>query len=183
MQASILTLECKALENSLRLRGVIEEKEGNIGEKITKLIAEYLGEETEEVTYNLDQIYRVNSKFAIQHQIPRDVVVQFSSKKMKEDFLMKSYKDPLELERKTIKVLKELPKKVIESRKQYKQLVDKLRKLKIRFRWEIPTGLSFFFKGKRKWISNVEEIKKAMKDLEKEAKNATEGGEKGEIKE
>lgn len=73
-----------------------------------------------------------------------------------EELLTKLYKDPPEYEGKTVKVLKELPKKVIESRKQFKQIVEKLKKLKICFRWEIPVGLSFFFKGKRKWITDME---------------------------
>lgn len=91
----------------------------------------YLGEQLDKVTYNVDLIYRVNSSFAAQNQIPKDVVVQFSLEKMKEELLIRSYKDPLETEGKTVKVLKELPKKEIESRKQFKPIVDKLRKLKL----------------------------------------------------
>lgn len=128
MQTLIVTLECKALETNIRLGGLIEERGGNIGEIITELIAEYLEEQQDEVRYNLEQVYRVNSKYAMQNQIPRDVVVQFSSRKMKEELLNKIYKDPLEYEGQTIRVLKELPKKVTESRKQFKPIVDKLKK-------------------------------------------------------
>lgn len=92
MQATIVTLECKALESSLRLRGVVEDTGGNIGE--LKVILEYLGEEPDEVRYNLDQIYRVNSKFAVQNQIPRDVVVQFSSKKKERRITYKNIQGP-----------------------------------------------------------------------------------------
>lgn len=80
-------------------------------------------------------------------------------------------------------MLKELPKKGTENRKQYKPLVNKLKKIKIRFRWEVPFGLSFFFKGKSKRITDIEEMKKTIKDLEKEVKNFKEGGEEGEINE
>lgn len=84
MQASIITLECKALDNCLRLRGVVEEKGEDIMEAITGLFVDYLGEQSEDVAYNLDTVYRVNSNFVTQNQLPRDVVVRFSSRKMKE---------------------------------------------------------------------------------------------------
>lgn len=44
LQASITVLECKALNNCLRFRGVIEEKGEAIMETITDMLAEYLGE-------------------------------------------------------------------------------------------------------------------------------------------
>lgn len=173
MQASITTLECKALENYLRLRGVVEEKEENISEVVSALFAEYLEEQPEEISYNLDMVYRVNSKYATQNNLPRDVVVQITSKKIKEEIEIwaKSFKEPLEKEGKTIRILKELPKIVIENRKDFKPLTDKLKKLRVRYRWEIPFGLSFFFKGKRKLIADKNEMWTIMKMFEKEFKN------------
>lgn len=44
MQVSITTLECKALDNSIRLRGVVEEKGEDIRELISGLFTEYLEE-------------------------------------------------------------------------------------------------------------------------------------------
>lgn len=146
MQASITTLECKALENCVRLRGVVEEKGEDIVETITGLFAKYLGKRSEDVAANLDSVYKVNSNFVTQNKLPRDVVAQFPAKKMKEEIITKSYKNPLELEGQSIRILRELPRKAIESRKTFKPLTEKLKKLKIRFRWKIPVGVSFFFK-------------------------------------
>lgn len=129
MQASITILECKALQNSIRLHGVVEEKE-DIRKTISSLFAEYLEEQVEDVTHNLDAVCRVNAKFASQNQLPRDVVVKFLAKKMKEEIVVKSYKEPLELEGQSIKILKEFSKKVIDNMKIFKPLTDKLKKLK-----------------------------------------------------
>lgn len=74
-------------------------------------------------------------------------MVQFTAKKIKEEIITKSYKGTFRIRRKVNKILKEHPKKVIESRKVFRPLTDKFKKLKIRFRWEIPMGLSFFYKG------------------------------------
>lgn len=57
MQASITTLECKALDNFLRLRGVVEEKGENVFDVMTAMFVEYLEEKTEEIVYNT--VYRV----------------------------------------------------------------------------------------------------------------------------
>lgn len=67
---------------------------------------------------------------------------------MKDDIVTKSFKEPLEFEGKTIRIMKELPKKVLDSRKDFRPLSDKLKSLKLKFRWESPTGLSFVLKGK-----------------------------------
>lgn len=100
LQASIVMLECKPLDNCLRLRGVVAEKGEDITETIG-LLAKYLGEQIDVVAFNLDTVYRVNSHLATQNQLPRDIVVRF--RKMKEDIFAKSFKDPLEGEGKTIR--------------------------------------------------------------------------------
>lgn len=51
-----------------------------------------------------------------------------------------------------------MPKQVTLQRKKFKQLVDKLIQAKIRFRWEIPRGVSFPFENKRWWIKTEEEM-------------------------
>lgn len=57
-------------------------------------------------------------------------MVKFLAKKMKEEIVVKSYKEPLELEGQSIKILKEFSKKVIDNMKIFKPLTDKLKKLK-----------------------------------------------------
>lgn len=48
----------------------------------------------------------------------------------------------------------------------------------MRYRWEIPFGISFFFKGKSELIVDKDEMRTIMKMLEKEYKNI-QGGEEG----
>lgn len=68
---------------------------------------------------------------------------------MKVDFITKNFSKPLEIKGNSNKILKELPKKVMQSRKEYQPLTDKLKKFKIRHRWEIAEGVSFNFKERR----------------------------------
>lgn len=45
-----------------------------------------------------------------------------------------------------------------------------------------PSRFKFFHKGKRKWITDIVEMRITIKDLDIELKNYKEGGEEGEIK-
>lgn len=132
------------MDNHLRFRGIVEEEEENIFGLVAENLANYLGEQVDDISFNFEAIYRVNSSYATQKHFPRDVVVQLLSKKIKEDIIAKSYKSPFEINGKTIKILKELPKKVIHHRKEYRSLTEKLKNFKIIYRWEFPEGLSFF---------------------------------------
>lgn len=59
---------------------------------------------------------------------------------------------------KQIRILKELPKEVVQTRKNYKMLIEKLISDGVRYRWQIPEGLSFMWKRKRILIKSVEQM-------------------------
>lgn len=174
----MIKLECKTRDNMLRFRGIPEDKDENISEMLVRKIAELLGEPPKDLNFNFNSVYRVNSNYALQKKLPRDVVAQVTSKKLKEDILNKTYKEPLEWEGKKIKILKELPREVINRRKNYKPLTEKLKNYKIRFRWEIPEGLSFFLKGTRRNVMNLEKMKEVLQEFSRE----TVTKEKGSLK-
>lgn len=111
------------MESHLRLRGIPENKDENIFEVVVDKLANFLGEHSEDFNYNFEAIYRVNSSYMTQNQLPRDFVVQ----------IIKSYREPLLINGKSIKILKELPGKVIYSRRAYRQLSEKLKNFKVRF--------------------------------------------------
>lgn len=71
LQTSITTLECKSLDNYLRLRGIPEEKGENIFELMVDKIATVLGKQPEDINYNFKSIYRVNSHYEVQKQLPK----------------------------------------------------------------------------------------------------------------
>lgn len=60
---------------------------------------------------------------------------------MRDQILAKHYQNPLEVQGKRITIMKELPKEVVQKRRDYKKLTDKLRPEDIRYRWEIPESL------------------------------------------
>lgn len=114
----------------------------------------------------------MNSKYAQQKGLPRDVVVQLILRKMRDDIISKHFKHPLEIEGRAVKIMKELPKKVLQSRKEYGVLTEKLKEGRIRSCWEIAEGRSFLYKGKRLTINNQEQMRRFIENSEDFGKKA-----------
>lgn len=69
------------MESHLRLRNVPEIFLENTFDMVVELIAEFLGEAIDDIVFNFEAIYRVNSSYAQQKKQPRDSVVQTILKK------------------------------------------------------------------------------------------------------
>lgn len=156
-----ILLEAKTTERQIRLRGLEEEQNEDIIRKIIAILSELLELPPEEIQQTLDLVYRVNSNFAKQNKLPRDIIIQFTTLRKKEEFLRKHYETPLEVDNKKILVLKEILRKALSRRKNYKKLIDFLASKNIRYRWDLPEGLSFAFKGKRQMIKSVDQMEQS----------------------
>lgn len=80
---SELKYEIKMKELQLRIRGLKEEENEDIREIVVKILAELLEKNHEIIDANLDQVYRLKSRFAEKEGIPRDVIVNITPKKNK----------------------------------------------------------------------------------------------------
>lgn len=155
-----IMVEALSMDKQLRIRGLPEEKGENIYKKVAGIFSEFMEEQEEAMEDELDLVYRVNSTFAERKNIPRDVVVQFVTSRTKEDILRQQFKNPVEVDEKKILILKETPKKALILRKKYKRLTEILTKQNIRFRWELPEGLTFKYKGTRQMIKTEEQMER-----------------------
>lgn len=68
---------------------------------------------------------------------------------MRDLILARHYQDPMEVLGKWIKIWKELSRDVIQQRKQFKQLIERLRQEQIHYRWEVPRDISFLYENKK----------------------------------
>lgn len=154
-------------ELQLRVRGLNEEENEDIREIVVTILAELLEKSPELIDANLDQIYRLRLRFAEKEGVPRDVIVNTTTKKLKEEILRQCYENPIEYKGRKVIIMKELPRQVILQRKKFKKLIEVLKKKKIRFRWELPEGVTFIFKDKRTTIRLEEDLEKFVKENEK----------------
>lgn len=76
--------ECKLLEKQLRMRNVPDKKIENIFDKIVEITVDMLNTLRDEIEYNIEEVYRVNSMVARQRGLLRDIVVKLLLKKTPE---------------------------------------------------------------------------------------------------
>lgn len=177
-QDQLFLRDCKLLDNFLCFRGIPEMK-GEVRQEIINVLAEFLEKTPEETDGLCDEIYRVNSDFARDKKLPRDVIIKVLTNKMRNLILTKNTEEPMEVMGKRIKIWKELPKEVFQQRKKFKQLTEKLIQRKIRFRWEILRGVSFMFEGQRWIIKTEEQMQEFLTTKVKKLENQEKGEGKG----
>lgn len=102
---------------------------------MVEILAELLQQEPEWLDDKIDLDYRVRFSYAQRRNLSRDVIIQFLTKKMKEVILCEQFQNLFKVQFTKIIVMKELPRKMVQERKGFKKLTDKLRKQKIRFHW------------------------------------------------
>lgn len=118
----------------------------------------------EEVDKGLDQVYRLKARYAEREGKVQDIIVNLLTRRMKEDILKLSFENPINYKGKRVIIMRELPRDVIMQRKKLKKLVDSLRKKDVKFRWELPIGLSFMFHGRHTVIGSEKQMFDFIKD-------------------
>lgn len=85
-----LRYEIKTRELQLRVRGLEEEEGGDVREKVVNIVAELLEESPAEVNKGVDKIFRLKSYYASREKVPRDILVNVLSRRLKNDIIQQS---------------------------------------------------------------------------------------------
>lgn len=85
-------------------------------------------------------------------------MVRVMTHKMRDAIFSEQYQEPLEIGGKRIKIWKELPRDLIKQRREFKQIVDKLRQEQTRYRWKVPRGISFMYSNKFFLLKSQEQM-------------------------
>lgn len=89
--------ELKLRELQLRIRGLEEEEGEDIRDKVVDILAELLEINSEELDKMLDYVFRLRSFYANKNKVPRNVLVNVTSKKLKDQMIQQSLQNPIEL--------------------------------------------------------------------------------------
>uniref|UniRef100_A0A2D4K3B7 L1 transposable element RRM domain-containing protein n=1 Tax=Micrurus paraensis TaxID=1970185 RepID=A0A2D4K3B7_9SAUR len=106
----------------------------------------------------IDKIYRINTSYARRHKVPREVHVKFIKKSTKDEILKRVRDYPLQYRGKEIVVLKQIPRRVSDLRKQYQLLTVKLIKRQVNVRWLVPEGILVNWDGKRYRLDLLDKV-------------------------
>lgn len=168
-QESILRLQLKQRENCLKLRGLPENVNENLYTLLTPILAKFIGESETLFPWEIDRVYRINSRIAKIKKLPRDVIIYFVRKQTKEMILRQSYDTKLIIEGKEITVLRDIPGKILKRRKEYNFLIEQLRIRKIFYKWDDLEGVIVNWKQRKVRLNSIEKARLFLKGLKEES--------------
>lgn len=155
LEDSLIQLEMDRASFYLRFQNVVEEKEEDLGGLMAEMIADVLQRDTQEIISELDEAYRVQTNYARRNRLPREVHVRFGRKKVRDILYNMAREEQIMYRGKEIIILKQVPRRVREARKNYRFLAMQLNKRNIMFKWLLPEGMLITWRGKKIKIDNL----------------------------
>ncbi|KAM3840709.1 uncharacterized protein M6D78_007005 [Vipera latastei] len=155
MDGELSLVQYHQMQYAIRIRGLKENPKEDLKQLISEALEVVLGQPASEIEGSMDKIFRVNSWIARQRKLPRDVVVYFTKRVIRDEVIQAAYDTKLVVAEQEVLVLKEIPPNILRRRKYFAFLTQEFKKCDIKFRWEIPVGLVVMHEGKRHRLVTV----------------------------
>lgn len=107
----------------------------------------------------IDEIFRVYTRYAMQNKLPGEVHIRFTKKLIKAQILQIAREKTLKYKEKEIVVLKQIPRRVREMRREYQFLTKILLQKGVNYRWLLPEGLVFMWQQQIYRIDSMDKAK------------------------
>lgn len=189
-----LRSEIDRSEHIIRLQNVEEIKKDNkedLFSLITEAVADFMEMDPSEVSNELDRVYRMGNALTKRNSLPREVHIRCVRKAFRDEILLQARNKNMMIRQKEVRVLKDTPWRIRVKRRSYRALVECLRQNNIEYRWLIPEGIIFNYRGDRQKINSVFKAKEFLErngrelgyeDSETESEEDEEDKEEGEVK-
>ncbi|XP_070587150.1 uncharacterized protein PF3D7_1120000-like [Erythrolamprus reginae] len=156
---SITHLEMQRASYGLRFQNVIEEKDEDLKAIMADITGKILQMDPDDIKREIDEVFRISNSYIRRFNLPREIHIKFVRKSLRDDILHWSRAGQLQHQGKEIKILKQIPRRVRETRRDYHFLTKLLIKENITFRWLIPQGLSLTWKSTRYKLENLDQAR------------------------
>lgn len=160
--------ELKLRENCIKIRGLKEKENEDLFEYLVPVLAEYIGEDLDLFQREISKMFRINSKIAKQRKLPRDVVIYFTRKKIRDDIIQLNYEEKLEIDGEELIIYKDIPLRILKKRNDYKPLVSLLKNNDLVYKWDRLEGVIFKYKSETFRINSIMKMKDFMKKHKRE---------------
>uniref|UniRef100_A0A2D4HAE2 L1 transposable element RRM domain-containing protein n=1 Tax=Micrurus lemniscatus lemniscatus TaxID=129467 RepID=A0A2D4HAE2_MICLE len=150
MEDSLVYLEMDKAAAYLRFQNIVESKEEDLEQVMTEILAEVLERDKDDILEELDEVYRVSTNYVRRHKCPKEVHVRFARRKVQDIIYKISREETIKYKDEEIFVLKQIPKRVREARRDYKSLAAQLNQKGIMFKWLVPEGMLITWGGEGK---------------------------------
>lgn len=168
LENEVTMIQFRHMEFAIRLRGIKEENREDLRRRCSEALAYMLKKPVEMIVDKIDKIYRVNSWMARQRNLPRDVVIYFTDRRLRNEIIQASFVTTIQFDGLEVGVFKELPPKMLKDRKEFGFLVKELKKQNIQFRWDAPVGIILRYQDKRYRLNTLEKAEEFYYQIAKE---------------
>lgn len=162
---NILIQEIRYRERSAKIRGLPEKENERILDYLLPELARYMKITEELLDTQIEKIFRINSTYARERNLPRDVAICFTNVRTREKLCQINYDERLMIEGKEIEIFRDIPAYVLKKRQEYRFLTQLLQRREIRYRWEKIEGITFTYKQRRYKVNTVEKAKEMYRRL------------------
>ncbi|XP_070610303.1 uncharacterized protein PF3D7_1120000-like [Erythrolamprus reginae] len=146
---AITNLELQSASHGLRFQNIDEERDKDLPAKMAEVMGGIMQADPTELIREIDEVYRVQTGYVRCHNLPREVHIKFSRRTIKDEILRLTKNETFQCNGKEITILKQVPRRVRGSRRQYYFLTSILIRKNIVFRWLIPEGLTLTWQSTR----------------------------------
>uniref|UniRef100_A0A2D4KH05 L1 transposable element RRM domain-containing protein n=1 Tax=Micrurus paraensis TaxID=1970185 RepID=A0A2D4KH05_9SAUR len=176
-EEALINLEMDRSSYYLRFQNVEESRGEDLTEIMAEILANFLERDKEEMIREIDDIYRVYTSYARRHRLPKEIHIRFARRKVRDIIYKISREETIKYKEKEIIILKQIPRRVRELRKDYHFLTNYLNKKNIPFRWITPKGILTTWNEKKIKIDDVSKAQEFFEQLggSEEEINSTDG--------
>uniref|UniRef100_A0A2D4IBS7 L1 transposable element RRM domain-containing protein n=1 Tax=Micrurus lemniscatus lemniscatus TaxID=129467 RepID=A0A2D4IBS7_MICLE len=133
MEDSLIYIKIDKAALYLRFQNIVEIKDEDLALVMAEILTKALDRDKEEMLKEMDNVYRVSTSYARKNKLPKEVHIRFTRRKVQDIIYKISREEAIVYKGKEIQILKEIPRRVREQRKDYKFLATQLNKRDILF--------------------------------------------------
>ncbi|XP_034275175.1 uncharacterized protein LOC117666542 [Pantherophis guttatus] len=156
LEETIVFLEMEKAAFFLRFRNIVEDKEEDLVKVMTDLLATILQKNKHDIQGDIDEVFRIQTNYTRRHKLPREVYMRFTKKTIRDEVYKRTRDEAMMYKGREIQILKQIPRRVREQRRQYQFLSTQLIKYNVTFRWLIPEGMLISWQEKKFRINTLD---------------------------
>lgn len=140
--------ELKSSDKILRIQNLQFVKDEILYKLLAKLLSTVLNLTPHKLILELNHAYRQHTSYTRKAKFSLEVFVKFTRRFTQDSILQEVHDKELEIKGNTVHILKEIPWRIQQQRKECCFLTKILTENRIQYKWLFPEGLNFVWEGK-----------------------------------
>lgn len=162
-ELEMLKQEMETASHILRIQNVMQSPDEKLQDIAVNILNSILKIPEQEIAKELDYVFRVHNLFTKRANQPPELVIKLYRRLFRDSVLSAPGISEASYNGNKLTILREVPWKIRQNRKQYKTFTRILREKGVVFRWLVPEGLQVLWEGKWAKIESLTKLQKFVK--------------------